>query len=154
MKNINLEKQIPKNIYNFKKGDKITRIQPSKPMMKIGDDEFLDRNYIGSPFIFIGIANGCIYLKRIIPDHLKEAMSIFSLFGDSSFDPMIHLELEIFEDGWDYYIDPNSLGEETIEISLKELEKQKRIALEKEDYKEVDRINKLIKKIKSDGRRS
>jgi len=152
MKDTNSEKQVPKNIYNFKRGDKITRIQPSKPTMKMGDDEFVDRSYIGSPFIFIGIANGCIYLKRIIPDHMKEVMSMFSLFGDSSFDPMINLELELFENGWDFYIDPNTLGEEINETSLMKLEKQKRNALEKEDYKEVDRIDKLIKNIKKNER--
>ena len=147
-----MKKQTPKKIYHFKRGDKITRIQPSKPMMKMGDDEFVDRNYIGAPFIFIGIANGCIYLKRIIPDQMKEALSIFSLFGDSSFDPMIHVELDLFEDGWDYYVDPVSLGGNE-EVSLTELEKQKKNALEKEDYKEADRIDKLIKKLKENENR-
>src|SRR4030066_924304 len=106
-------KQTSKNINEFKKGDTITRIEPSKPVMKLGDEEMVDRNYIGTPFTFIGIANGCIYLKRFISDlndRQKEFFSFLSMMagGDNT---MIHLELDIFEDGWDFYVDPNTLGE-------------------------------------------
>jgi hypothetical protein len=141
--------QKPKSIHEFKKGDKITRIQPSKPVMKMGDEEIVDRNFIGQPFIFVGIANGCIYLKKEINER---AMSFFNMFIEEPMEPPImNLELEIFEDGWSYFIDPTTLGDENIEqnFSVKELESQKKEALKKEDYKEADRLQKLINKQKN-----
>jgi hypothetical protein len=145
-------KQTPKTIHEFKKGDKITRIQPSKPVMKLGEEDVLDRNFIGTPFIFVGLANGCIYLRRIMPDlneTQREFMSMFSIFGPSEPNPLTHLETELFEDGWDYYIDPltleNDTSVDTIDnSSIAELEKQKEAALKLEDYIEADRIQKLL----------
>jgi len=142
-------KQTPKSIYEFKKGDKITRIKPSKPIVKMGEEEFVDRNFIGTPFIYVGIANGCIYLKRIISEQAKEMMSFFSMLsGGSGESALMHLELEIFEEGWDYYVDPTTLGldDEGEEYSVKELEKQKKDAIENEDYQEAERLQKLIDK--------
>lgn len=143
-------KQTAKKIYDFKKGDKITRIQPSKPVMKLGDEEMVDRNYIGTPFIFVGLANGCIYLKKQVPElneSQRDFLSILTMIGGDSVAPMIHLELDLFEDGWDYYVDPNTLGEETEEkntFTAEELENQKLKALQSEDYKEADRIQKIL----------
>jgi hypothetical protein len=139
-------KQTPKSIYEFKKGDKITRIKPSKPIVKMGEEEFVDRNYIGTPFVFVGIANGCVYLKRIMSEQVKELMSFFTMMSGGNGDSLVHLELELFEEGWDFYIDPATLGDFDDEFSIKELEKQKDEALEREDYKEVDRLQKLISK--------
>jgi len=142
-------KQEPKSINEFKKGDKITRIQPSKPVMKMGDEEIVDRNFIGTPFIFVGIANGCIYLKKVVSE---QAISFFNMFTETPMEPpIINIELELFDDGWSYYIDPNSLGEETPipKLSVKELEAQKKIALEDEDYLTADRLQKLINKQKN-----
>lgn len=142
-------KQEPKSIHEFKKGDKITRIKPSKPVMKMGDEEIVDRNFIGAPFIFVGIANGSIYLKKVINE---KAMSFLNIFIDEPIEPpIINLELELFEEGWSYYIDPNTLGETNSEekISIKDLESEKKKALEKEDYKEADRLQKLINKQKN-----
>ena len=65
-------KQEEYDIHHFKKGDKITRIKPSKPLASLGEEEIKDRNFIGTPFIFVGIANGCIYLKRIVSEGTKE----------------------------------------------------------------------------------
>lgn len=142
--------QEPKSIYEFKKGDKITRIKPSKPVMKMGDEEIVDRNFIGTPFIFVGIANGCIYLKKVMNER---AISFFNMFMEEPMEPpVINIELEIFEEGWSYYIDPTKLeGEQEPEevYSVDELENKKKKALEKEDYKEADRLQKLINKQKN-----
>jgi len=145
-------KQTPKSIYEFKKGDKITRIKPSKPVVKMGEEEFVDRNYIGIPFIFVGIANGCIYLKRIVSEQAKELMSFFSMLsGGSGESSIMHLELELFEEGWDFYIEPETLGLEDFideSVPLRDLEKQKKEAIDNEDYQEANRLQKLIDKKK------
>jgi hypothetical protein len=141
-------KQEPKSIHEFKKGDKITRIQPSKPVMKMGDEEIVDRNFIGTPFVFVGIANGCIYLKKVVSE---QALSFFNMFMEHPAEPpIINIELELFEDGWAHYVDPTTLGtEEAIpKLSIEELEKEKKEALEKEDYLTADRLQKLINKQK------
>lgn len=139
--------QEPKSIYEFKKGDKITRIKPSKPVAKIGDDEITDRNFIGTPFIFIGIANGCIYLKRIISENTKEIISLLNIL-DPERDSLLHLELDVFDEGWATYIDPLTLGEEFNEKeskeSITELQKKMKKALDKEDFEEAARLKKII----------
>ena len=45
-----------KTIFEFKKGDKITRIKPA--------NGFGDRSYMGDELVLIGIANGQIYFKN------------------------------------------------------------------------------------------
>lgn len=147
-------KQKPMSIHEFAKGDKITRIQPSKPIAKIGDEEIVDRNYIGTPFIFVGIANGCIYLRRIMDSHMNEMMNSFlTMFGDlPNENPLKNIELSLYEDGWSHYIDPMTLegGKKPTNslYSLKNLRKKLGIALNKEDYLEVDKIQKQIKRLK------
>jgi len=140
------------SIYKFKNGDKITRIQPSKVIAKISDEEILNRNYIGTPFIFIGIANGCIYLRRVASPEIKSFLSIIK--KDLDFLPkglmediaLMNIELEIFEEGWSYYIDPMTLGSNKInKISTKDLKKKLNIALKTENYEEALRLQKLLK---------
>ena len=89
-----------KSIYEFKKGDIITRVEPSAPLGKggfFGDEGFQDRSYIGERYILAGIANGCVYLKRT--DEIEN-----KIFGDR----LIDLPLDIFENGWNYWIDPQT----------------------------------------------
>ena len=101
-----------KSIYEFKKGDIITRVEPSAPLGKggfFGDEGFQDRSYIGERYILAGIANGCVYLKRT--DEIEK-----KIFGDR----LIDLPLDIFENGWNYWIDPQTLLEdidETLYVS-------------------------------------
>ena len=88
-----------KSIYEFKKGDNIVRITPAKPC---GGGMFTpegvrDRSYIGERMIFAGIANGCVYLRRTNKFERK-------MFGDK----LVDLPLDIWDDGWDYYMDPSS----------------------------------------------
>ena len=116
-----------KNICEFKKGDVITRIIPAKELPGIfGGRGIGDRSYIGEPFIFVGIANGCIYIKRALKVDILE-------FGDKLMD----LKMDIFSEGWDYYIDPLSLLtdiDDVIIISKEQLEDQLEKALEDENY--------------------
>ena len=56
--------QVPQSIYDFKKGDLITRIIPSKPIEIFGEETIVDRNYIGEALVFLGVANGCVYVER------------------------------------------------------------------------------------------
>ena len=130
-----------KSIYEFKKGDIITRVSPSKSMgISILNPEGVgDRSYQGEKLIFIGIANGCIYLKRTNELELK-------IFGDK----MIDLELDIFSEGWDICVNPLMLLEddevENIMASDKELRKQIDLALADENYELAE---KLINKLKN-----
>ena len=97
-----------------------------------------DRSYQGEKLIFIGIANGCIYLKRTNELELK-------IFGDK----MVDLELDIFSEGWDYYIDPNSLledADETIFVSTDGLQEAIDKAVAEENYEAADKLTKLLEK--------
>lgn len=73
------------NINKFKKGDKITRIEPT-PVVG-------DRSYIGDCLMFIGIENACIYYYHS---------------GDEN-PRMRKLKMVEFANGWDYYKDPMNL---------------------------------------------
>ena len=129
-----------KSIYEFKKGDIVTRVAPAKSLGKslFNPEGQGDRSYQGEKLIFVGIANGCIYLKRTNVLELK-------IFGDK----MIDLELDIFSDGWDYYIDPNSLLEgidETIIISTGGLKEAIVKAIAEENYEAAEKLTKLLEK--------
>ena len=87
-----------RSIYEFEKGDQITRLKPAKALWA---DMSGDRSYIGEKLIFQGIANGVIYLKRTNEIELK-------IFGDK----LIELPMDIFSDDWAYYQDPTTLFEE------------------------------------------
>ena len=129
-----------KSIYEFKKGDVITRVNPGKALGRsiFNPEGQGDRSYQGDKLIFVGIANGCIYLKRTNALELQ-------IFGDK----MIDLELDIFSDGWDYYIDPNSLLEdidETILVSTDGLQDAIVKAISEENYEAAEKLKRLIKK--------
>ena len=87
-----------RSIYEFEKGDQITRLKPAKALWEsMGGD----RSYIGEKLIFQGIANGVIYLKRTNEIELK-------IFGDK----LIELPMDIFSENWAYYQDPTTLFED------------------------------------------
>jgi len=118
-------------IYDFKTGDVVVRIAPAKPC---GGDGTGDRSYLGEKLIFIGIANGQIYLKR------TDSFSI-NTFGDN----MIDLDLDLWDEKWEYYIDPNTLSEIGIPlIDSSTLETQLKNAITSENYELATKIKKLI----------
>jgi len=132
-----------KSIYEFKKGDVITRIEPSAALGKGGffaEEGFQDRSYIGEKMVFVGIANGNIYLQRTCPFELK-------ILGDR----LIDLALDIFSDGWDLWIDPLTLLEdidETLYVSTDNLQEAINKAIEEENYEAANKLKKLLDKKK------
>lgn len=77
------------SIHNFKKGDIITRIKPSKRG---------DRSYMGDRLIFIGIVNEQIYYEN--------TDGLASMIGSSS---MSKLSLDEWSEGWVSYVNPLTL---------------------------------------------
>ena len=132
-----------KSIYEFKKGDVITRIEPSKTLGKGGffsDEGFQDRSYVGDKLIFVGIANGNIYCKRTCPFELK-------ILGEG----LVDMALDIFSDGWDLWIDPLTLLEdidETLYVSTDNLQEAINKAIEEENYEAANKLKKLLDKNK------
>lgn len=125
------------NITTFKKGDVITRVEPSLAIFGgfTGERLFGDRSYMGDPLEFVGIANGCAYFKRL------KKIDIM-IFGDE----LLEIRLDAFSDGWEFYVDPKSLL--TIDYSQKvdkktlEIELQK--AIDSENYELAEEIKKKI----------
>lgn len=130
-------------IYEFKIGDTITRVQPAKSIgyttdMMTGVSYLRpgDRSYMGKPLTFKGIANGMIYIKSNDPfDKI--------LFEDS--EKLSGVALDLYEDGWEYYVDPNSLD---TEISTSDIEKSIEKAIEDEDYELAEKLKSKLNKNK------
>ena len=131
-----------KTIYDFKKGDEIVRISPAKPYQNTRDlfgNENIgirDRSYMGEKLIFVGIANGQIYCQRT--DSLSKA-----LFGDK----LLDLDLALWDDGWEYYVDPTTLMEDIdniVDDSI--IEEQINKAILSEDYELAGKLKKKLKK--------
>ncbi len=122
-----------KTIYEFKKGDVIVRIIPAKPLMGMMEKEIRDRSYLGEKMIFAGIANGQIYLKRT--DYLS-----LQLFGNK----LVDLSLDLWDDGWEHWVDPETLLENI--ISTETLNEKLEKALKDEDYELADKIKKFLNK--------
>jgi hypothetical protein len=114
-----------KTIFEFKAGDKITRLKPA--------EQFNDRSYMGDELTFIGIANGKIYFNN------KK-----SPFGEEY---ISGVNLDLWKDGWDYYVDPKNLleGKEHI-ISSISIQEQIQRAIDNEDYELAEKLTKIIKK--------
>jgi hypothetical protein len=121
-----------KSIYEFKKGDEIVRITPAKPLKNLLG-EIRDRSFLGEKMIFAGIANGQIYLRRTKKIDLK-------IFGNG----LLDLSLDIWDDGWDYYVDPENLLADILPREL--LEDKLNKAVEEEDYILAERLRKLLEK--------
>ena len=105
-----------KTIFEFKKGDKITRIKPA--------NGFGDRSYMGDELVLIGIANGQIYFKN-------NNSFMNSILGEEH---ISNVALDLWSEGWIEYIDPKTLieGQEDV-ISNLSIEKQIEKAVENED---------------------
>ena len=118
-----------KTIYEFKKGDEIVRIIPAKPINKIGD-----RSFMGEKMIFVGIANGQIYLKRT--DQLE-----IRLMGDS----LLNISLDRWDEGWDTWVDPLTLLYN--EIDPVHIKDKLFDALTDEDYELAEKLKDILTKI-------
>ena len=116
-----------KTIFEFKKGDKITRIKPA--------NGFGDRSYMGDELVLIGIANGQIYFKNN-----NRFMS--NMLGE---DHILNVALDLWSEGWIEYIDPKTLleGQEDV-ISNLSIEKQIERAVENEDYELAEKLKRKL----------
>jgi len=88
-------------IYKFKKGDIITKLLPIIDHR----EDFKDYGLVGKKVTFLGIANASIYLSRESDFFTK----MFSGMDRST----IQLPLDLWEDGWGYYIEPNFLEDKS-----------------------------------------
>jgi len=118
-----------KTIYEFKKGDEVVKIVPAKPI-----NNMRDRSFMGEKMIFVGIANGQIYLKRT--NQLE-----ISLMGES----LLNISLDIWDDGWDTWIDPMTLLDN--EIDPIHIEDKLFDALTAEDYELAEKLKDILIKI-------
>lgn len=130
------------NIHTFKKGDEIVRVSPAKPYSPVTFGPFgsqgghQDRSYLGEKLIFIGIANGQIYLQRTNKAELE-------FFGDK----MLDLSLDVWDEGWELYIDPKKLLEGfEVPMDNKTLEEQIQKAVEAENYELAETLRKRLPK--------
>ena len=149
------QQQIPLNINNFEIGDIIVRIEPAA---MLGNTR--DRSYIGKPFKFLGVANGCIYIEKIKkneeetfdPENLLNIAEMFNLFMGDNKGPL-SLPLDLWAEGWSLYIDPYSIGSDNLEKhfenefkgeSIRSLKAKYKQALENEEYEKAEKIRKII----------
>ena len=86
------------NIASFRKNDVVVRIEATKEVEGVN---YRDRGYIGEKLILIGVANGCAYLKK---DEIQGLIN----FGDR----MLTLPLDMWDEGWQLWIDPEALDKE------------------------------------------
>lgn len=127
-------KQESKSIHDFNPGDIITRVEPSA----LTNSNFMpisyDCSYIGEKLIFIGVANGCIYL---------EPTDSFSIILEKGH--LIGAKLHKFEYGWAHYIDPITLVNAKPRSKYESMSDTSLVgkldeAIEVEDYEEASRI--------------
>ena len=133
-----------KTIYDFEIGDEIVRIIPSKAFEYGISAGVRDRSYLGERMIFKGIANGHIYLKRMEEFQKR-------LFGDK----LLNLPLDMWDQGWDTWVDPETLDEvnlskevlevvsEDVQAKVDELIKE---AVVNEDYELAARLKNTLHK--------
>jgi len=119
-----------KTIYEFKKGDEIVRVENAKPIQEGG---IRDRSYVGEKMIFAGIANGVIYLKP------TTMISTF-LAGKEK---LMDLPLDTWDEGWDYWVDPNTLLDNILDE--KQIKSKLSEAIAEENYELADKLQKMLK---------
>jgi hypothetical protein len=131
-----------KNIYEFKKGDFITKIDP------VLDPETGRKDYslVGKKLEFRGIANASIYLK-------KDVDALMSMFlGTGNF--TIQIPLEIWADGWAYYDEPEFMNDEDGKAETPKNNKQAEIeweiskAIKDEDFEKASELKEKLKRLK------
>lgn len=130
-------KQTEKSIYEFKKGDIITRLKPA-----LDDTGHKDYDLVGKKITFMGIANASIYLSR-------KADLLASLFvGKDSF--TIQLPLELYDEGWAEYIEPDFIEDDSsIDDYEKSLDNELQKAVKEDNYERADMLKKKIDELKN-----
>ncbi|HUU87403.1 MAG TPA: UvrB/UvrC motif-containing protein [Candidatus Glassbacteria bacterium] len=129
--------QEEKNIYDFKKGDIITRIKPlSDPNTKEKDFSF-----VGRRLIFMGLANATIYVAQQFDPLVALFMGI-----DKN---IVQLPIELWEDGWALYVEPEFLDSDSVMVEdEKGLQEQIQRAVEADNYERAEELRKKLEKLK------
>lgn len=130
-------KQEEKSIYDFQKGDQITRLKPI--VYTDGDKDFA---LVGKQLTFMGIANASIYLS-------KEADFLTALFvGKDKF--TLQFPLELCETGWADYVQPDFLDDLDGPIfdDEEKLQEQIKKAVQEDNYEKADELKKKLDKIR------
>lgn len=125
------------NITSFKRGDIITRTEPSLAYCGFGNEKFGDRSYMGNKLEFIGIANNQIYFKSL------EKVDI-AIFGKNN---IKNVEIDMWSEGWDLYVDPKSLlfeNQPVASLNKHQLELALQKALDIEDYEKAEEIKNQL----------
>ena len=136
MKNSKKMNQKAKSIFEFRKGDILTRLKPMQD-----DEGFKDFSLVGAKLVFIGIANACVYLSK-----KSDPLSKIFLGHDSI---QIKIPLELCEQGWSSYIEPD-FGEE---LSIDDLTGEQAItteiqkAVDEEDYFRAEALKKKLEEL-------
>ena len=132
------------NITEFKRGDKVTRIKPTKitgtfynPFTSQIEDRGGDCSYIGNLLTFIGIANGCAYFD------MQDDCFVSKITGITKLD----LRLNEFSEGWDYWQDIENIVENNTETAIKfNLKKELRCAVADENYELIAELKDIFDK--------
>ena len=130
-------KQKQKSIYDFKKGELLTRLKPM-----VDEDGFKDYSLVGAKLNFVGIANACIYLSKKADMFAKMFLGIEI--------SQVKIPIELCEDGWADYIEPDFLDSTDTDdlTNEKEINEEIRKAVEKEDYFKAEALKQRLDEIK------
>lgn len=127
------------DIYSFKKGDVITRVEP---ILMSGEEGYKDYSLVGLEIIFMGIANASIYISRETDFFTKMFMG-----RENS---VIQIPLELAEKGWSFYEVPSFLeGQKPLISSENILKKKLDQAIKTDNYEEAMRIRKELDKLRN-----
>lgn len=133
-------KQEEKKIYDFKKGDEITRLRPI-----IYEGGSKDYSFVGKKIQFLGIANASVYLAK------DSDFFTSILTGKNHF--TMQIPLEICEDGWAFYVTPDFLDEHDLDEGFELTEEEKleyeiMKATETEEYEKIAILKKKLDNLK------
>ena len=127
--------QEEKKVWTFQKGDIVTRIKPMKDPS--GEKDY---SMVGTRFIFNGIANASIYLT-------EDLNFIAALFLGKETNT-VKIPLDLYEDGWAFYIEPDFITDESVKSSdIEKLKKAMESATRSEDFERADKLKKQIDEI-------
>lgn len=128
------------SIYEFKKGDVITRIQP------ILDPAtgHKDYTFVGKKLTFMGIANATIYLAQEF-DFLAKLF----LGMDKN---VIQLPVDLWPDGWAYHIEPDFLDEDSMLIDDESrMREQLDLAIENQNFEKAEDLRRKLEQLRKKG---
>jgi hypothetical protein len=128
--------QKAKSIFEFRKGDILTRLKPMQD-----DDGYKDFSLVGTKLTFIGIANACVYLSK-----KSDPLSKIFLGQDTL---QIKLPLELCEEGWANYIEPDFGQENPIDNLTDEqaISTEIQKAVDEEDYFRAEALKQKLEEI-------